>query len=51
MLGGGGARGFAHIGTLRALDEAGVEVDMVGGTSIGSMIAAAHRARASPSTR
>ena len=41
VLGGGGARGFAHIGVLRALGEAGVEVDMVGGTSIGSLIAAA----------
>jgi NTE family protein/lysophospholipid hydrolase len=40
VLGGGGARGFAHIGALRALEEAGVEVDMVGGTSIGSLIAA-----------
>jgi NTE family protein/lysophospholipid hydrolase len=42
VLGGGGARGFAHIGTLRALAEAGVEVDLVGGTSIGALIAAAH---------
>lgn len=40
VLGGGGARGFAHIGALRALDEAGVEIDMIGGTSIGSVIAA-----------
>ena len=44
VLGGGGARGFAHIGMLRALDEAGVVVDMVGGTSIGSLIAAGHAA-------
>ncbi len=42
VLGGGGARGFAHIGTLRALAEAGVEVDLVGGASIGALIAAAH---------
>ena len=40
VLGGGGARGFAHIGVLRALDEAGLEVDLIGGTSIGSVIAA-----------
>jgi len=40
VLGGGGARGFAHIGMLRALAEAGVEVDLVGGTSIGALIAA-----------
>ena len=44
MLGGGGARGFAHIGALRALEEAGVEIDMVGGTSIGSLISAAYAA-------
>lgn len=41
VLGGGGARGFAHIGVLRALAESGVDIDMVGGTSIGSVIAAA----------
>lgn len=39
---GGGARGFAHIGTLRALAEAGIAVDLIGGTSIGALIAAAH---------
>jgi predicted acylesterase/phospholipase RssA len=42
VLGGGGARGFAHIGALRALDEARIEVDMVGGTSIGAVIAGGH---------
>ncbi|CAG1006060.1 putative NTE family protein [Burkholderiales bacterium] len=42
VLGGGGARGFAHIGMLRALAEAGIEVDVVGGTSIGALIAGAH---------
>jgi NTE family protein/lysophospholipid hydrolase len=42
VLGGGGARGFAHIGTLRALAEAAIPVDLVGGTSIGALIAAAH---------
>ncbi|MEE4216341.1 MAG: cyclic nucleotide-binding and patatin-like phospholipase domain-containing protein [Xanthomonadales bacterium] len=39
VLGGGGARGFAHLGVLRALEELGVDVDMVGGTSIGAPIA------------
>ena len=39
VLGGGGARGFAHIGVLRALDELGIQVDMVGATSIGAPIA------------
>ena len=39
-LGGGGAKGFAHIGVLRALAECGVPVDFIGGTSMGSVIAA-----------
>ena len=39
-LGGGGARGFAHIGSLRALEEAGIPVDVVAGTSMGANIAA-----------
>jgi predicted acylesterase/phospholipase RssA len=39
VLGGGGARGFAHIGVLRALAELGVPVDLVGGTSIGAILA------------
>jgi predicted acylesterase/phospholipase RssA/CRP-like cAMP-binding protein len=39
-LGGGGARGFAHIGCLRALEEAGIPVDVVAGTSMGANIAA-----------
>jgi NTE family protein len=37
-LGGGAARGWAHIGVLRALDEAGVEIDMIAGTSIGALV-------------
>lgn len=41
-LGGGGARGFAHIGVIRAIEEAGIPVDMVGGVSMGSIIAAQH---------
>ncbi len=40
VLGGGGARGFAHLGVLRALAEAGVPLDWVGGTSVGAIIAA-----------
>jgi len=39
-LSGGGARGFAHIGVIRALQEAGIPIDAVGGTSAGSAIAA-----------
>jgi len=40
VFGGGGARGFAHLGVLQALEETGVPIDWVGGTSIGSIIAA-----------
>ncbi len=40
VLGGGGAKGFAHIGVVRALAESGVPIDWVGGTSIGSIIGA-----------
>lgn len=38
VLGGGAARGWAHIGVLRALDEAGIEVRMIAGTSIGALV-------------
>ncbi|KAI9914759.1 hypothetical protein PsorP6_008234 [Peronosclerospora sorghi] len=38
VLGGGGARGLAHIGVLRALQECGIHVDVVGGTSIGAFV-------------
>jgi len=40
VLGGGGARGIAHIGVIRALEEAGIPIDIVGGTSIGAFIGA-----------
>ena len=40
VLAGGGARGLAHIGVFRALREAGVPIDAVGGTSIGSVLGA-----------
>jgi len=40
VLSGGGARGFAHIGVVRALREAGVTVDLVGGTSMGAIMGA-----------
>jgi NTE family protein len=42
VLGGGGLKGFAHIGVLRALQERGITPDVVAGTSIGSLIAAAY---------
>jgi len=40
VLSGGGARGFAHLGVLRALEEAGIVFDLVAGTSIGAVMAA-----------
>ncbi|KMZ08688.1 neuropathy target esterase sws isoform X3 [Drosophila simulans] len=40
VLGGGGARGAAHIGMLKAIQEAGIPVDMVGGVSIGALMGA-----------
>lgn len=39
VLSGGGARGFAHIGAYRALREAGIPIDLVGGTSQGGVMA------------
>lgn len=41
VFSGGGARGFAHIGIVKALREAGVSIDLVGGTSLGGIIGAA----------
>jgi len=41
-LGSGGARGWAHIGVIRALHKAGIQPEIVCGTSIGSLIGAAH---------
>jgi NTE family protein len=40
VMSGGGARAYAHIGALRALREAGVPVDFVGGASMGAVVAA-----------
>lgn len=42
VLGGGGLKGFAHIGVLRALAEHGIQPTVFAGTSIGALIAAAH---------
>lgn len=39
VLGGGGARGFAHIGVILALRQAGVPIDYLGGTSMGAVVA------------
>ncbi|XP_060812477.1 neuropathy target esterase sws isoform X3 [Bombus pascuorum] len=40
VLGGGGARGAAHVGMLKAVIEAGIPIDMVGGVSIGAFMGA-----------
>lgn len=48
VLGGGGARGFAHIGVLRVLEEAGVPIDMVVGTSMGAVVGGLYAAGRSP---
>jgi NTE family protein len=42
VLGSGSARGWAHIGVLRALNEAGIEPKIVCGTSIGALVGAAY---------
>jgi NTE family protein len=41
-LGGGSARGWAHIGVMRALADAGIDPDIVCGTSIGALVGAAY---------
>lgn len=40
VLGGGGARGISQVGVIKALEEAGIPIDIIGGTSIGSFIGA-----------
>lgn len=44
VLSGGGARGFAHVGVLRALKDMHVPIDMVAGVSMGAMVGAAYAA-------
>ncbi len=41
-LGGGGARGLAHIGVIKVLEEEGIPLDMLAGSSFGSVVAAAY---------
>lgn len=40
VLGGGGARGAAHVGMIKSIQEAGIPIDMVGGVSIGAFMGA-----------
>jgi NTE family protein len=44
VLGGGGPRGYAHVGVLRALDEAGIVADCVVGSSVGALIGSLYAA-------
>ncbi|HVC11809.1 MAG TPA: patatin-like phospholipase family protein, partial [Burkholderiales bacterium] len=44
VLGSGSARGWAHVGVIRALEEAGIRPDLVCGTSIGALVGAAYAA-------
>lgn len=41
-LGGGGSKGFAHLGVMRVLREEGIPIDVIAGTSIGAIIGALH---------
>ena len=38
VLSGGGAKGLAHIGVLKEIDKAGLQIDYIGGTSMGAII-------------
>lgn len=44
VLSGGGAKGFAHIGVLKEIDKAGIQLDYIGGTSMGAIIAGLYAA-------
>jgi len=44
VLSGGGARGFAHLGVMKALREAAIPIDVIGGASMGAIIAAQYAA-------
>ncbi|MGM7701054.1 patatin-like phospholipase family protein [Pseudalkalibacillus sp. Hm43] len=49
-LGSGGARGFAHIGVLKALHHAGIKIDMVAGSSMGALVGAFYCTGHEPAT-
>ncbi|UCD33923.1 MAG: patatin-like phospholipase family protein [Desulfobacterales bacterium] len=40
VLSGGAAKGFAHVGVLKVIEEAGLKIDYIGGTSMGGIISA-----------
>lgn len=47
-LSGGGIRGIAHAGALKALEENGIKIDVIGGTSSGSLVASLYAMGYSP---
>lgn len=47
-LGGGGSRGFAHIGVLKVFDEESIPIDIIAGTSIGAVIGGAYASGLTP---
>ncbi|MEX1218901.1 MAG: cyclic nucleotide-binding and patatin-like phospholipase domain-containing protein [Solirubrobacterales bacterium] len=51
VLGGGGARGFAHLGLLDVLEENGIVIDRIGGTSMGGVVSSAFAAGLDPPSR
>lgn len=51
VLSGGGARGFAHLGVMRAMVESGIGIDVVGGTSIGAIMGASFAAELDDAAR
>lgn len=50
VLSGGGAKGFAHIGALRVIEEAGIPIDYIAGTSMGSIIGGLYAVGYDPDT-
>ena len=48
VLSGGGAKGYAHVGALKKIEEAGIKIDYVGGTSMGAIIGGLYAAGYTP---
>ncbi|SEC47696.1 NTE family protein [Tenacibaculum sp. MAR_2009_124] len=48
VLSGGGAKGFAHVGVLKELEKAGLQIDYIGGTSMGAIVGGLYAAGYSP---
>ncbi len=48
VLSGGGAKGYAHVGALRVIEEAGIHIDYIGGTSMGAIVGGLYAAGYTP---